>query len=84
MSDVQQTTTKGVEYYMALSYSILLIPPDPDHEDDTWFAEVPELKGCMTSADTREEVLVMIEDAKRTWIEGSLEYGDPIPEPTRK
>ncbi len=35
----------------------------------------------MTFGDTQVEVLDMIEDAKRTWLIGSLEAGDPIPEP---
>ncbi|MDP8952409.1 MAG: type II toxin-antitoxin system HicB family antitoxin [Actinomycetota bacterium] len=48
---------------------------------DGYFAEVVELPGCMTEADTLEELWPMIEDAKRGWIEVSLEHGDPIPEP---
>ena len=83
MSDAPQTRVKDVNYYMELPYAIRLVPPDPKHPDDTWFAEILELKGCMTSGDTREEVLKKIEEAKYTWIEMSLEHGDPIPEPHR-
>jgi predicted RNase H-like HicB family nuclease len=28
-----------------------------------------------------KEVWVMVEDAKRLWLESALEHGDPIPEP---
>lgn len=70
-------TDKNIEYYMALPYSILLIP----EEDGGWFAQVPELPGCMTYGDTQQEVLELIEDAKRLWLEVNLEKGRPIPEP---
>ncbi len=51
------------------------------HDEDGWFAKVIDLPGCMTWADTFEELRPMIEDAKRGWIEDALEYGDPVPEP---
>ena len=75
-----KTVVKDLAYYMALPYSTYLKPD----EDGTWFAEVPELPGCMTYAHSRDEVLVMLEDAKETWLEGSLHYGDPIPEPKQE
>lgn len=71
---------KDIEYYMSLPYSIYLKPD----EDGSWFAEVPELPGCMTYADSKEEVLALIEDAKRTWLIFSLEDNDPIPEPNQE
>ena len=68
--------SKDLEYYLALPYSILLVP-----DEDGWYAEIPELPGCMTAGDTKEEVLELIEDAKQSWLIVSLEHGDPIPEP---
>ncbi len=82
MSNIIPTVTKDLDYYMSLPYSILLIPPDGD--ETTWVAKIPELRGCSTYAESREEVLEMIEDAKHTWLEISLEHGDPIPEPHRE
>lgn len=70
--------TKDLNYYMALPYSIHLKP----NEDGTWTGEVPELPGCVTYGDTKEEVLELIEDAKETWIESCLHWNLPIPEPT--
>lgn len=70
---------KDLAYYMSLPYSIYLKPD----EDGSWFAEVPELPGCMTYADSRDEVLEMLEDAKETWIESRLHHNDPIPEPSQ-
>lgn len=68
---------KGVDYYMSLPYAIEV----RQYEDGTWFARMPELRGCVTEADTLEEVMEMIRDAQRAWIEACLEDGTPIPEP---
>ena len=48
-----QATTKTLEYYLSLPYSILLIPD----KDGYWFAEIPELDGCVTNGDSREDAL---------------------------
>lgn len=68
---------KTVEDYLRRPYTIQL----RRYDDGTFFAEVVELPGCMTEADTAEEVLEMIRDAQRGWIEACLEDGTPIPEP---
>ncbi|MCR5175438.1 MAG: type II toxin-antitoxin system HicB family antitoxin [Anaerovibrio sp.] len=39
------------------------------------------MPGCITCADTWEELQYMIEDAKRCWLSCTLEDGMPIPEP---
>ena len=67
-----------IEHYVALPY-VVRIYPEPDGSGYT--AEIPDLPGCLTCADTLPELWEMIEDAKRTWIEGSLEAGLPVPEP---
>jgi antitoxin HicB len=46
-----------------------------------YFAKVVELPGCMTEADTREEVLDAIDDALVEWLSVAIEAGDPIPRP---
>ena len=68
---------KNLDYYMSLPYKVEIIP-DPD---GGYAARLPELRGCITCADTWEELQFMIEDAKKAWIQCSLECGDPIPEP---
>jgi len=40
------------------------------------------LKGCMTQGDSREDALVMLDEAKELWLETALGEGIPIPEPT--
>jgi antitoxin HicB len=68
---------KNLEYYMSLRYKIILIP-----EEDGWGAAIPDLPGCVAAGDTIPEALVILEDAKQSWITASLEHDLPIPEPT--
>lgn len=72
--------TKGLDYYMSLSYKIETIE---DREEGGFTLCCPELPGCMTCADTIEEGFKMIEDAKKCWFTACIEDGIPIPEPSR-
>ena len=45
-------------------------------------AYVPDLPGCIASAESREEVLQLIREAIEFHIEGLREDGHPIPEPS--
>jgi len=45
-------------------------------------AYVPDLPGCVAVADTIEAVEKLIREAIKFHLEGMLEDGDPIPEPT--
>jgi predicted RNase H-like HicB family nuclease len=45
-------------------------------------AHVPDLPGCIAVADTREEVLELIQGAIEFHIEGLREDGQPVPEPS--
>jgi antitoxin HicB len=67
---------KTLDYYRSLPYTV-----EVRHNEDGWFAKVVDLPGCMTWADTFEELGPMIEDAKLGWIEDAMEHGDPVPEP---
>ncbi|SRR5260221_4168684 len=71
---------RKVEEYLALPYHIEVVY-DASGEAPGWFARVVELPGCMTQAESREEVLAMIQDAMRAWIEVRVEDGQPIPQP---
>lgn len=51
------------------------------YEDGSYFAEVAELPGCMTEADTWSELGEMIRDALEGWLYVAVEHGDDIPEP---
>lgn len=69
---------KTIEYYMSLPYRVELVP---DLEEGGYAAGYPELPGCLTVGDTREEALSNADDAKRAWIMAALEEGTDIPEP---
>jgi predicted RNase H-like HicB family nuclease len=45
-------------------------------------AYVPDLPGCVAAADTRDEVVRLIQDAIEFHIEGLKENGEPIPVPS--
>lgn len=70
---------KDLKYYLNLKYTTRL----KRNSDGTYFAEIEELPGCMTEADTKETVLEMLDDAKRAWLRTALERGVAIPEPTK-
>lgn len=73
----QKTTTKTLDYYLSLPYTIEMTPD----EDGYWFAEIPLLEGCITNGSDWHDALEMIEEAKRAWLMAALQLGKPIPEP---
>jgi antitoxin HicB len=64
-------------------YRILLTP---DHWDDGtpgFFAEVPDLPGCMSQGETADEAVDSVRQAMLDWMAAMLEDGRGIPPPTR-
>jgi len=52
-------------------------------EGETSFgAYVPDLRGCVAVAETRNEVLRLIEEAIEFHVDGLRQDGQPIPEPS--
>ena len=47
-----------------------------------WSAYVPDLPGCIATAKTKQQLQRMIRDAIAFHIEGLMQHGDPVPEPT--
>ncbi len=72
-----KTAAKTVDDYLRRPYTIQL----RRYGDGTFFAEVAELPGCVTEADSADEALDMIRDAMTGWIEVALSEGLAIPEP---
>lgn len=70
-------TRRSVDEYLSLPYTIEVLRDD----SGGFVARVIELPGCITQADSFEELETMIEDAMRGWIEVALDDGQPIPEP---
>ena len=69
---------KTLDYYMNLPYRIEIIP---DTEEGGYAARYPELPGCITCAQSIDELMVNAVDAKRTWLMAALEDEIYIPEP---
>ena len=69
-----------LEYYLNLSYPVQ-ISRQSDDDDEYWFAEIPQLPGCMSDGPNPDEALKNLEDAKRLWIETHIEDGYEVPEP---
>ncbi len=47
--------------------------------ESSFGAHVPDLPGCVAVADTKEEVLELIQEAIEFHLEGLREDGEPIP-----
>jgi antitoxin HicB len=69
-----------VDDYIELPYHIEAVR-DNSGSSHGWFARVIELPGCMTQADSWEELGTMVEDAMRGWIGTCLEDSMPVPMP---
>ena len=50
--------------------------------ESSFGAYVPDLPGCVAVASTKQEVEQLIAEAIAFHIEGLLENGDPVPEPS--
>lgn len=48
---------------------------------NNWCAYAPDVPGCVSLGDTWEETLEVMDEALTLHIEGTLEDGDPLPEP---
>ena len=48
---------------------------------NNYSAYVPDLPGCVAAVETREETLNLIREGIEIYIETSIEFGDPVPEP---
>jgi antitoxin HicB len=66
-----------LRHYVRMPYPIELVP-----DEGGFLASIPDLPGCISSGQTPEEALQGLEEAKELWVEGRLEAGLTIPEPT--
>ncbi len=53
------------------------------NEDQSWIANIPELKYCSAHGDSPEEALAEVRVAMTGWLEAARKIGAPIPEPAR-
>ncbi|MFC2060830.1 toxin-antitoxin system HicB family antitoxin [Chloroflexota bacterium] len=68
---------KELEYYLSLRYPVT-VHPDPE---GGFVGEIEELHGCMTQAETVDDLFQSIEDARQLWIKTAYDEGQDIPLP---
>lgn len=73
----QDTERKELEYYLSLRYPVT-VHPDPD---GGFVGEIEELPGCMSQAETLDEIFQAIEEARHLWIKTAYNEGQDIPLP---
>ena len=59
----------------------VVIEPLPEEDGGGFLATVPDLPGCMSDGDTREEAARNVEDAIACWLDEAKALGREIPEP---
>ena len=69
---------KTIDDYMNLPYRMEIVQ---DTAEGGYVASFPDLKGCITCADTADEALRLAMDAKKEWIKAAIEDGYEIPLP---
>jgi antitoxin HicB len=69
--------------YESLEYPIKMVKTTDSH-GTYWITEHPDLPGCITHGNTREEALLNLDDAKKGWIYAAIIEGLPIPKPNTK
>lgn len=57
--------------------------PLSEEDGGGFYAEVPELSGCIASADTIEETIALLQEAIESWVQVSEEKGKNIPRPKK-
>lgn len=62
------------EYYLGLKYPVTIV----EAEEGGYFAEIRELPGCFSQAETLNKVWAMIQDARKAWLEVAWKSGDHI------
>ena len=68
---------RELTFYLNLRYPVT-IHTDPD---GGYVAEIEELPGCMTQAETFDEAFRAIENARQLWIKTAYDEGQDIPLP---
>lgn len=64
---------------MNTQYTVIL-----ERGERSWGAHVPDLPGCITAGESREEALSLIREAIVLHINGLKEQGLPVPPPRRE
>ena len=69
---------KTLSDYMAMAYRMEIVE---DPYEGGFVISFPDLPGCITCGETLQSALDNAQDAKKAWIEATLEDGMDVPEP---
>ena len=69
---------KTLNEYLALPYRMEIVE---DRDEDGFVVSYPDLPGCITCGETVKSAVANAQDAKRAWLEATLEDGITIREP---
>jgi antitoxin HicB len=58
------------------------VQPLPERLGGGYYAQVPDLPGCMSDGETPQEAFANAQDAIACWIEMAHEIGRVVPDPT--
>lgn len=72
------TTRKPLHHYLKLRYPLTILP----NPDGGYVIVYPDLPGCVSQAETLQQVPEMAEEARAGWIETEYEEGRSIPDPS--
>ncbi len=61
----------------------VVIEPLPAEEGGGYLASVPDLPGCLSDGETREEAARNVADAIAAWIEEATATGRAVPTPSK-
>jgi predicted RNase H-like HicB family nuclease len=75
---IDLSSYSSVEYNAAMTF-LVAIHKDPG---SSYGVCVPDLPGCITAGDTIEEALIMAKEAIELYLEGMLDDGRELPDPT--
>lgn len=69
---------KDLEKYMAMPFRMEVVK---DSDESGFVVYFPDLPGCISCGETIEKALANAEDAKKAWLEATLDEGIQIYEP---
>ncbi len=72
---------RTLDEYLALPYTISIVPDRDDDGNTGYVAEVAELPGCISQGATIEEAAAGVRDAMLGWLSVAIDDGIEIPEP---
>ncbi|GAB6092293.1 type II toxin-antitoxin system HicB family antitoxin [Furfurilactobacillus curtus] len=79
---MQSAGERSLEYYMGLSYQIVINSVEEGSGRHYFALSVPDLTGLGVAADTISEGIRELNEAKRMWFATNLKLERPIPEPS--